>query len=72
LSNHQEGVRQPRSALQLGRFVLSVDGQRKSGFVDRVSADAAAAQLRTAFPGLNIVISDQEETIIRERTDEPG
>ena len=67
LSNDQKGSRQSHRALQLERFVISVDGQRKLGFSDRQAADDAAAKLRAQFPVVNVMVSDQEDATIRER-----
>jgi hypothetical protein len=67
LSNDQQGSRQSHRALQLERFVISVDGQRKLGFSDRQAADDAAAKLRAQFPVVNVMVSDQEDATIRER-----
>jgi hypothetical protein len=69
LSQDQQAPRQLRRGLQLDRYVISVDGQRKMGFVDRVAAEQAADRLRTDFPLLTVLVSDQEEEIIRERVE---
>jgi hypothetical protein len=70
LSQNQKSAQLLHSVAQFGRFVLSVDGQRKSGFSDRVAADGEAAQLKAAFPNLHIRVIDQRDEVIRERADE--
>jgi hypothetical protein len=72
LSQNRQDLRQLRSAVQLGRFVLSVDGQRKIGFAERSAADEAAARLLSNFPNLTVVVNDEQEEIIRERAETPA
>lgn len=62
-----EETHRPRKAVrrvQLGRYVLSVDGQAKAGYPQRNAADAEAERIRQAFPRVSVTVTDgqQEDT----------
>ena len=56
-----EESRRPRQAsrgIQLGRYVVSVDGQAKSGYPQKDAADAQADKIRKAFPRVSVTVTD--------------
>jgi hypothetical protein len=57
-----EDVHRSRKAarrVDLGRFVVSVDGQAKAGFRERAEADAMADKIRAGFPKVVVSIADK-------------
>jgi hypothetical protein len=50
-----------RTFLRYSRYILVIDGQRKSSFGDASSAQAEADKIQAAYPRLNVVIHDQEK-----------
>ena len=50
-----------RNFLRYSRYILVIDGQRKSSFGDASSAQAEADKIQAAYPRLNVVIHDQEK-----------
>lgn len=64
----QSAPRQAPKHQPLMRFVISIDGQRKMSYADRGQADAEAARLRAEYPVPTVLVSDQDEALIRDRT----
>ena len=52
-----------RNFLRYNRYILVIDGQRKSSYVDAASAQAEADKIQAAYPRLNVVIHDQEQML---------
>ncbi|MDB5545524.1 MAG: hypothetical protein JWO64_2673 [Hyphomicrobiales bacterium] len=50
-----------RTFLRYSRYILVIDGQRKSSYGDAASAQAEADKIQAAYPRLNVVIHDQEK-----------
>ncbi len=63
----QNAPRQAPKHQALLRFVISIDGQRKMSYADRAAAEDEAARLRAEYPLPTVVVSDQEEALIRDR-----
>ena len=61
--------RQLRKQIQMERFVVSVDGQRKSGFSEHESAVTEAQRIKHAYPSVTVTVVDQEEEIIHLSSD---
>jgi hypothetical protein len=61
--------RQVRKHIQMERFVVSVDGQRKRGYSDHNSAVTEGQRIKHAYPSVTVTIVDQEEEIIRPSPD---
>lgn len=59
-SNHSE-KRKLRSFTHASRFVLSVDGQRKSSYEDFADAMAAGGKIAQAYPRVSVSVHDQQE-----------
>lgn len=53
--------RKPRSFTHASRFVLSVDGQRKSSHEVQAEAMAAGTKIAEAYPRLSVSVHDQQE-----------
>jgi hypothetical protein len=56
-----EDMHRPRKTarrVQLGRFVVSVDGQAKAGFPEQAEADAMAEKIRNSFPKVSVTVAD--------------
>jgi hypothetical protein len=62
---NKEG-RQPRKHIQMERFVVTVDGQRKRDFSEHHSAVTEAQRIKNAYPSVTVTIVDQEEEIIHQ------
>jgi len=60
--------RQLRKQIQMERFVISVDGQRKRGFSEHESAVTEAQRIKHAYPSVTVSVVDQEEDIIHLRS----
>ncbi|MBX9760784.1 MAG: hypothetical protein K2Y29_18540 [Beijerinckiaceae bacterium] len=67
-SNHSE-KRKLRSFTHASRFVLSVDGQRKSSYEVQADAMTAGAKIAQAYPRVSVSVHDQQE---QTRTDIPS
>ena len=65
---NKEG-RQLRKHIQMERFVVTVDGQRKRGFSEHHSAMTEAQRIKHAYPSVTVKIVDQEEEIIHQSLD---
>jgi hypothetical protein len=63
-TQESKGGRQLRKQIQMKRFVISVDGQRKAGFSEHESAVAEAQRIKHAYPSVTVTVVDQEEDII--------
>jgi len=66
-----EEMHRPRKAarrVQLGRFVVFVDGQGKAGYPERNAADAAAEKIRRDFPRVSVTVTD----VTSATTEEPA
>ena len=66
--NHSE-KRKLRSFTHASRFVLSVDGQRKSSYEVQADAMAAGSKITHAYPRVSVSVHDQQE---QTRTDVPA
>ncbi len=53
--------RKPRSFTHASRFVLSVDGQRKSSHEAQADAMAAGKKIAEAYPRVSVSVHDQQE-----------
>ena len=53
--------RKQRSFTHASRFVLSVDGQRKSSYEAQSDAMAAGTKIAKAYPRVNVSVHDQHE-----------
>jgi hypothetical protein len=65
MSNDQKNVRQLRKNIPMDRFVVSVDGQRKSGYVEKEAALAEAARIKAGYPRVTVTVFDQEADILQ-------
>ncbi len=57
--------RQLSKRVQMGRFIVYVDQQAKSGFDTRDAAESEAARILKAFPILAVRVADIEDDSIR-------
>lgn len=68
-TQESKGGRQLRKQIQMKRFVISVDGQRKGGFSEHESAVVEAQRIKRAYPSVTVTVIDQEEDIIHPSSD---
>jgi hypothetical protein len=60
-AENEQARKGSRTFLRYSRYILVIDGQRKSSFGDASSAQAEADKIQAAYPRLNVVIHDQEK-----------
>ena len=70
MSDEQQPGRKPPKRVQLDRYVVSVDGQAKTGYTDRAAAEAEAERIRQKYPRVSVGVTDQERDDIVQREPE--
>ena len=68
-------TRKVRGFVHEGRYVVAVDGQRKSSYADESAAFEQARKIQQAYPRLNVEVHDQEtdlETLLNEGKEKPN